>query len=180
MKRLKKLTEHKGIKLTETTTQIKIDSTPESVWNALSKYGNVSTFHAGVELSVPGKNSSDAACLGAERTCTILDGKREVTLVERITEFEEGRFYRYEVFDWKNFPLKVMFFAFEIKNGKNGNTILSLTQNYRLKPGFITGLMKGRIKKQQREILMGYKNYIETGRENVPIKTLEKRNYQFA
>lgn len=180
MKELKKMTEHKGIKLTETTTEIMIDASPDKVWDALSQYGNVSSFHAGIDLSVHGKNSSDQASLGAERTCTITDGKREVILVEKINEYEEGQFYRYEVFEWKNFPLKVMFFAFAVKNDANRNTILSLTQNYRLKPGFITGIMKGRIKKQQREILMGYKNYIETGEKRVPIATLEKLDYQFS
>ena len=180
MKELKKIQEYKGVKLTETTTQVIIDASPHKAWEALSQYGNVSSFHAGIDLSVHGKNNSDEASLGVERTCTIKDGKREIILVERIIEYEEGQFYRYEVFEWKNFPLKVMFFAFAIKSDKDKNTILSITQNYRLKPGFITGIMKGKIKKQQREILMGYKNYIETGEKRVPIATLEKLNYQFS
>ena len=172
MNQLKQMTEHKGIKLTEVTTEIKVDATPEKVWNALSQYGNVATFHPGVELSVHGQDSKDEACLGAVRTCEVLDGKREVTLVERITEFEEGKFYRYEVFEWKNFPLKVMFFAFAIRTNIKGTTILSIVNNYRLNPGFITGLMKWKIKKLQRNILIGYKHYIETGEKKVPIKKL--------
>ncbi len=181
MKILKKLTHHHGIKLTETTTEVTVAATPEQVWQALSKYADVCTIHGGVEASVPGEDGNSEARLGAERTCTILDGKREVTLVERITEFEEGKFYRYQVYQWKNFPLKVMFFAFSIKKNKRGETILSLTQNYRLNPGFITGLMTWKIKKQQRVILLGYKHYMETGEKNKPVESLfAMQQYKYA
>ncbi len=181
MKTLKNLGSHDGINLTATTTEIKVEATPQEVWRALSKFANVSTIHGGVEVSVPGASGDNEAKLGAERTCTILDGRREVTLVERITEFEEGRFYRYQVYEWKNFPLKVMFFAFSVKTNNKGETILSLTQNYRLNPGFLTGLMTWKIKKQQRIILLGYKHYMETGERNVPIPNLFARSeYKYA
>jgi Polyketide cyclase / dehydrase and lipid transport len=181
MKTLKNLTSHKGIKLTKATTEVKVDASPQEVWRALSKYANVSTIHGGVQASVPGISGDNEARLGAERTCTILDGRREVTLVERITEFEEGIFYRYQVYEWKNFPLKVMFFAFSIKTNKKGETILSLTQNYRLNPGFLTGLMTWKIKKQQRTILLGYKHYMETGEKNKSVDDLfAMREYRYA
>ena len=76
---------------------------------------------------------------GTERTCLVPNGKHEVTLVERITNFSEGEYYSYEVFDWKNFPLQAMFFAFEIVEKGSGNRVLQLSQHYRLKPGFRTG-----------------------------------------
>jgi polyketide cyclase/dehydrase/lipid transport protein len=178
---LKKLTEHNSIKLTATTTEIKVDATPGEVWAALSKYADVSTIHGGVEASVPGNEGKNEASLGAERTCTIIDGKREITLVERITEFKEGKFYRYQVYEWKNFPLKVMFFAFSINNNPRGETILSLTQNYRLNPGFLTGFMTWKIKKQQRIILLGYKHYMETGEKSRPIEDLfAMKQYKYA
>jgi Polyketide cyclase / dehydrase and lipid transport len=181
MKTLKTLASHDGIKLTTTTTEIKVEASPQVVWQALSKYANVSTIHGGVEESVPGPSGNNEARLGAERTCTVLDGRREVTLVERITEFEEGKFYRYHVYEWKNFPLKVMFFAFSVRTNKKGETILSLTQNYRLNPGFLTGLMTWKIKKQQRIILIGYKHYMETGESNKPIDDLfAMTEYKFA
>ncbi|HHC80465.1 MAG TPA: SRPBCC family protein [Flavobacteriia bacterium] len=177
---MKELKEHKGIKLTKVSTKISIDKPAEDTWEALSHYGDVHTFHAGVEKSVAENSNSPIATLGAERTCDILDGKKEVVLKERIIEYEEGKYYRYEVFDWKNFPLKAMFFAFEVTPLNSQKSTLELTINYRLNPGFITNLMKWKIKKMEKEILMGYKNYIETGIKNVPIKTLEKRHYQFA
>ena len=176
---MKKLTEHKGVKLTEVTTEVKIDATPKEVWDALSHFGDVSSFHGGVEKSVTRDGGSNKAEMGAERVCDILDGKREVVLVERIIEFEEGSHYRYEVFEWENFPLKMMFFGFAIEKDMEQNTILQLVINYRLKPGFMTNLMKWKIKKMEKEILIGYKNYIETGERKVPIGELKKKNYKF-
>lgn len=176
---LNKLTEHKGIKLSESKTTVQIDATPEKVWEALSQYGNVSNFHFGVEHSVAKNYGKNTASLGAERTCTVRDMGMKITLVERITEYKEGHHYRYEVFEWKNFPLKVMFFAFSLQKNSDGSTALSLTLNYRLSPGFITGLMKWKMKSLQRRILLGYKHHIETGEKDCTQKEiLQKKVYQ--
>jgi Polyketide cyclase / dehydrase and lipid transport len=180
MNKLRRLKEHNGIKLTEVSTSININALSDKTWDALSHYGDVHTFHGGVVNSVSGEESTNKAELGAVRTCDILDGKKEVMLKERITEYEEGNFYRYEVFEWKNFPLKVMFFAFSVNKINNKKSRLTLTINYRLNPGFMTNLMKWKIRKLEKSVLTGYRNYIETGEKNVPIKTLEKNNYQFA
>jgi len=177
---MKQLTKHNGIKLAKVTTSIKINASKEKTWEALSHYGDVSTFHAGVEKSINHSRFTNIAALGVERTCNILDGKREVILKEKITEYLEGRYYRYQVFEWKNFPLKVMFFGFSVADISNAKSKLTLVINYRLKPGFLTSLMKWKIKKMEKEILMGYKSYIETGEKNTAIQTLKKRNYQFA
>jgi len=176
---LKNLTEHKGIKLTESKTTVQINASSEKVWEALSRFGNVSNFHFGVEHSVAGKGGKNKACLGAERTCTVRDMGMKITLVEKITEYKEGRYYRYEVFEWKNFPLKVMFFAFSLKENPDGSSMLTLTQNYRLNPGFITGLMKWKMKALQRRILLGYKHHIETGEKNCTQEViLQKKAYK--
>ena len=179
MKNLRKLNEHQGVKLTTVTARLKIDATAEKVWEALAQFGNVSSFHAGVDRSVPKDGNPEQAGLGVERICDIKDGKRDVVLVERIIEYAEGSHYRYQVFEWENFPLKMMFFGFAIEKDQQGHSILALTINYRLKPGFITGLMKWKIRKMARSILMGYKNFIETRKMRVPIKELESLNYQF-
>lgn len=172
--RLKELRVYKGIKLTSVTSEIIINESAQHIWNVLSKYGNVASFHGAVDHSAPDRNSNDDAAMGTVRTCLVRDGKKEVTLVERITEFNQGHSYRYQVFEWKNFPIQTMFFGFSIIEKPNGEHALSLVQNYRLKPGFMTGLMKWKIRQLQRRILIGYKHYIETGEENVPIQTLLK------
>jgi len=179
MENLKELKTHRGVQLTAVTTSININASKEKTWETLSRYGDVSTFHAGVEKSINHEGYSNKAALGVERTCDVLDGKKEVILHEKITEYQEGNFYRYEVFDWKNFPLKMMFFAFRVQQIDENNSKLILTINYRLNPGFISNLMKWKINKMERDILTGYKNYIETGDKNIPIKNLKKLNYQF-
>ena len=176
---MKQLKKYNGIKLTKVITSIKINAPKEKTWEALSHYGDVSTFHAGVEKSVNHSGFTNIAALGVERTCNILDGKKEVILKEKITEYQDGKYYRYQVFEWKNFPLKVMFFGFSVADISNARSKLTLVINYRLKPGFLTSLMKWKIKKMEKDILIGYKNYIETGKRNVPIQTLKKHNYQF-
>lgn len=180
MKKLRELKEHKGVRLTAITTKIEIDATHDKVWNALSQYGDVSNFHAGVVLSVPSKGSTNKAELGAVRVCDVLDGKRKIQFTERITEFKEGSCYRYEVYEWKNFPLKIIFFGFEVEKLSENKSVLALTINYRLSPGFMTNLMKWKIRKFEKDILTGYKNHIETGKKNVPIAELKELNYQFA
>lgn len=176
MSKLKELAEWRGVRLTAVRSEIPIDAPAGDIWQALSRYGDVAAFHAGVEQSTPGINSSDQAEWGAERTCVVKDGNRVVTLHERITEFRDGECYRYEVFDWNNFPIQVMFFGFEIVEKPGGNRFLVLIQNYRLKPGFLTNLMKWKIRRQQRTILLGYKHYIETGARNVPIDAIAQQS----
>ncbi|MFV1989660.1 MAG: SRPBCC family protein [Acidimicrobiales bacterium] len=167
MSKLNVPTEHNGIKLTTVTSEIAVDASAEAIWDALSHFGDVASFHSGVRTSTPTEGFSDVAALGTERICKVPDGKREVTLVERITDFSEGEYYRYEVYEWKNFPLQAMFFAFEIVEKGSGKRVLQLSQHYRLKPGFLTRPMKYKIRQQQRTILLGYKHYIETGEKNV-------------
>jgi hypothetical protein len=176
-KKLKKITRYKGVDLVETRTKIKVHATEHQTWSVLSQYGNVSTFHAAVELSVA--KGDDRAYLGNQRTCIIMDGKREIMMVEKIIEFKEGAFYRYEVCKSKNFPIEIMLYAFSLEKGIHKNTTLSIIQNYKLNPAFLTHLLYGKIKEKQQEILMGYKNYIETGAKNVPITLLKQKEYQF-
>ena len=115
MTNLTDLKMHKGVRLSAVTTAVLINASKEKAWDALSRFGDVSQFHAGVEQSTNHEGYNNKAAIGVERTCDILDGKRAIVLREKITEYEEGKFYRYEVFDWKNFPLKMMFFTFVLE-----------------------------------------------------------------
>jgi len=171
---MKELKEVDGIKLKELTYQLKVDATPEQVWDVLAKYGNVASFHTIVAESSSIDGSSNEVTMGCERSCTIYDGKRRIDIKERVTEIEEGKYYRYEVYEWINFPLKKMFVGFGVKKDEEGNTILYQVQNYRLKPSFLTGLMKGKLQKRQREALIVCKHYIETGEENPDLEKLLK------
>ncbi len=160
---MKELKKADGVKLTEVTYQLKVDATLEYVWAVIAQYGNIASFHSGVAESGKVGKSSNEVSMGCERSCTIYDGKRKIDIKERVTEIEKGKYYRYEVYEWVNFPLKKMFNGFGVKKDAEGNTILYQVQNYRLKPGFLTGMMKGKLKKGARETLIMYKHYIETG-----------------
>lgn len=163
---MKELKEVDGIKLKEVTYQVKVDATPEQVWAVLAQYGNVASFHSVVAESSSVTGSTNEVSMGCERSCTIYDGKRRIDVKERVMEIEHGKYYRYEVYEWVNFPLKKMYVGFGVKKDEDGNTILYQVQNYRLKPGFLTGMMKGKLKRQAREVLIICKHYIETGEKN--------------
>ena len=65
--------------------------------------------------------------------------------------------------------------TFEVKVNSDGKTIIYQTTKYRLKPRFLTWLMKGKLRKVSRETLIAYKHYMETGEKNVNFKILKKK-----
>ena len=171
---MKELKEADGVKLTEVNYQVKVSATPEQVWKVLAQYGNIASFHTGISASSKVGTSADEVSMGCERSCTIYDGKRKIDIKERVTEIEDGKYYRYEVYEWTNFPLKKMFNGFGVRKDTEGNTILYQVQNYRLKPGFLTGMMKGKLKNGARDTLILYKHFIETGEKNADKETVFK------
>lgn len=140
------------------------------------RYGDVAQFHAGVEKTTSINGSSNEAYLGADRVCNIHDMGMHIVLKEKIIDFKEGESYRYEVYETKNFPVKALYFEFRIrKSDDNNSAYLRLDIDYKGKPAFITPLLKPKMQKLTRDVLLGYKEYIETGSQNVPIKELRKR-----
>jgi len=166
------------MKLKKIHNELLIKTTPEKMWQVLSRYGDISQFHAGVEKSYKQDGSENNASMGSERVCHIVDLGLKITLKERITEFDEGRYYRYEVYEWKNFPVQKLFFAFTILGSNHTHTTLGIDIEYKAKPAFLTPLMAGKMKKLTRDILLGYKHYAETGQEKVSIKELKKKYAQ--
>jgi len=152
-----------------------IHATPEQVWTALSHYGDVSRFHGGVVESHTGAGSENAASLGCERVCHIVDMGLKITLKERIIEYEEGRSYKYEVYEWKNFPVREMSFAFAILDATATHTRLAIDIDYLAKPALLTPLLVPKMKWLARDVLLGYKHFVETSERRVPIGTLKKR-----
>jgi hypothetical protein len=145
------------------------------VWEILSQYGDVSGFHAGVVESHREEGNENAASLGCERVCNIVDMGLKITLKERIVDFVEGRSYRYDVYEWKNFPIRKMTFGFTILGGEPPCTTLAIDIDYEARPAFLTPLMAGKMRRLARNVLLGYKHYTETGERRVPIKALKAR-----
>lgn len=165
------------MKLKKIHHEIQVKISPEKMWEILSQYGDVSQFHGGVVESYKESGSENRASLGCERVCHIVDMGLKITLKERITDYQEGQSYRYEVYEWKNFPIRKMFFGFTILGTTPGYTTLGIDIEYRAKPAFLTLLMAGKMRNLARDVLLGYKHYMETGQKRVPIKEL-KRKYR--
>ena len=157
--------------------ETQVRATQKETWDVLSKYGDVSTFHAGVVKSHKVTGSEDKAALGSERICNIVDMGLPITLKERIVHYDEGRSYQYEVYEWKNFPIQKMFFGFSIIEGEEDHTILAIDIEYLAKPAFLTPLMARKMRGLAHDVLLGYKHFIETGEKRVPIRKL-KKHYQ--
>lgn len=166
------------MKLKNISDEIIINVTPEKMWEILSSYGDVSNFHAGVKESFSSEGSINKAEMGCERVCNIVDMGLKIQLKERIIDYKEDEGYQYEVYEWKNFPLRKMLFRFTITKNHQNNSLLRLTIDYKSKPAFLTPLMAGKIRKLTHDILLGYKHYAETSEKNVPIKLLRKKYKQ--
>ena len=106
--------------------EMPVKATPEEMWKVLSQFGDVSTFHAGVAESHNAEGSDNKASLGCERVCNIVDMGIPITLKERIIDYDEGRSYQFEVYEWKNFPLQEMRFRFTIREITPPDTMLAL------------------------------------------------------
>lgn len=161
------------MKLKNIHQEIVIEATPAKMWQVLAQYGDVSNFHAGVEHSYRVDGSRNEAALGGERVCNIVDMGLHIVLKERITHYQEGIGYQYNVYEWKNFPLRKMTFGFSIKTEHN-HTILCMDIDYQAKPALLTPLMVPKMNRLARDVLLGYKHFTETGERKVPIKTLRK------
>lgn len=163
------------MKLKNIHEEIPVNVSVEKMWEVLSQYGDVSSFHAGVAESHKINGSVNEASQGCERVCNVVDMGLKIVLKERIINYEEGVGYQYEVYEWKNFPLRKMLFGFTIKEAKNGHSILRIDVDYKAKPALLTPLMALKMKKLIHDVLLGYKHFSETGQKRVPVKSLRKR-----
>lgn len=170
------------MKLKKIHHEMMIQTTPARMWEILSQYGDVSHFHAGVVESHKETGSENLASLGCERVCNIVDMGLKIMLKERIVDFKEGRSYKYEVYEWKNFPIQKMLFGFTILGENQGHTTLAIDIEYKAKPAFLTPLMAGKMKKLAHDVLLGYKHYTETGEKRAAIKQIKRKykNHQVA
>lgn len=165
----------KQMKLTKVEYEMVVNVTPQKAWEVLADYGNVAGFHSQLESSRSLNGSSSKAELGCDRECVIPDGKKKIVVKEKIYEFVEGQYYTYDVYEWTNFPLNAMHNTFGVKTNSEGKTVIYQITNYRLKPGFLTGFMKGKIRSSARTSLLGYKHYMETGEKNADPKIIKAK-----
>ncbi len=165
----------KEIRLKIIEYEMVVNVAPEKAWEILASYGDVGTYHAGLNSSSSINGSPNEAEMDCERICYIPRTKRkEIMVKEKIIAIKEGEYYTYDVYEWENFPIKKMHNTFGVKTNDKGETVIYQITNFRMKPGFLTGLMKGRLRKGAREALISYKHYMETGEKRVALKELKK------
>ena len=155
--------------------EVIVQNSHEAVWNALSSYGNVSSFNTTIDDSIMLNGTKEAASLGAEREIQIPDGINNIINKERIVTFVDGVYYTYEVYQSENFPTKKMHVTYGVRLDHKGRTVLFSKIFYKLNNGFVTNLFKRKLKKANFDSLLSYKYYIETGEKNTDIKILRKR-----
>lgn len=156
-----------------------VRTSPEKLWEIVSRFGDVYRFHAGVVESHAAPGSDDRAAPGCERVCNIVDMGLRITLKERIVDYEEGRSYTFEVYEWKNFPIRSMRFGFTVASNGPAAATLAIDITYLAKPALLTPLLAPKMRALARDVLLGYRHYAETGERRVPIKRL-KRAYHGA
>lgn len=164
-----------GEKMEVLENQVIVQNSHEAVWDALSSFGNVSSFHTTIDESIVLNGTAEAAQLGAEREIQIPDGVNNIINKERIITFVEGIYYTYEVYESENFPTKMMHVTYGVRLDHNGRTVLFSKIFYKLNNAFNTKLLKGKLNRANLDSLLAFKYYIETGERNTEIKILRKR-----
>jgi hypothetical protein len=158
------------MKLTRLEYEVPVDVPASQAWQGLARFVDVAEFHPGVLKST----ALDAQHhgVGARRTCLLPDN---VTVHERVIEWKEGSHYVYDVYDWKNFPLAKMHATFGVRSDGISRSLIYNIIDFRLRPAILTPLLKGKLKRSMREVLLGYKHFLETAERRGDRKAIRLR-----
>jgi hypothetical protein len=165
----------KEIKLTSTGDEVIVNVTPEKAWEVINSYGDVGAYHSGIIHSKSINNSKNEGYLNCERQCTIENGRKDIIVDEKIVEYVEGQYYKYDVTRTENFPVKKFYNTFGVKTNAENQTVIYVKSEFRLDPGFLTGFAKGKLRRGNHDVLIAYKHYMETGERNADPKELKKK-----
>jgi hypothetical protein len=158
-------------KLTRVSAEVVVDATPEEAWSVLADFGAVQDYVASVAES---DWIGDAVLEeGAARYCDIHFQGRDLHVKERIFDLEDGAWFTYDVYDWSNFPLTRMHNTFGVTVDDAGRTVLYNVIDFKLKPAFLTGLLRGQMQGSARASLLSVKHWLETGESDAPREELE-------
>ena len=160
-----------GKKYRQMFYEYEINKTVDEVWAEVSgNYINVGDISQSITHSHC-ESGDTTEGLGAKRFCAIDFSGKEVRVKERIIEFKESdnrKAYTYEVYESQGFPARV-FNTWIVRKGNDGKTYLGNVFTFRAKPGFLTGMMAGKLRKLKatRNGVLAYKHYLETGEKKV-------------
>jgi hypothetical protein len=157
--------------LTRVSWDVVVDASPEDAWALLADFGGVQEYVDTItESDWIGAPVLDD---GAARYCKLDFQGRDILVKERIFDLEEGAWFTYDVYDWTNFPLKRMHNTFGVTVDQAGNTVVYNIIDYKLKPAFLSGIMRGQLRSSARSSLLALKHYLETGEGDVPPDELD-------
>ena len=142
-----------------------IEAPASRVWQAMVlDYGEIANFSPYIFAS----NYEHGSVMGevdAERKCAF-NAKGSRWTHEKIKEIDhEDMIMKNIVIDAAKFPLDQdnSFAYYSVKDNGDGTSTASYEFRYRTKPGFMTGMVKGKFQKTLDDTLTGLKHYIETG-----------------
>ncbi|MEM9674506.1 MAG: SRPBCC family protein, partial [Bacteroidota bacterium] len=147
-----------------------INAPAERVWEAMVlDYGEISNFSPYIYSSEYAAGSLRGE-IGAERKCHFNE-KGSQWSHEKIVELDQANMVmKNVVIDAAKFPLDQdnSFAYYKVKDNGDGTSTASYEFRYRTKPGFMTGMVKGKFQKTLDGTLLGLKHYIETGEKVNP------------
>ncbi len=142
-----------------------IEAPASSVWQAMVlDYGEIANFSPYIFASNY-EHGSVKGEVDAERKCAF-NAKGSRWTHEKIKEIDhENMIMKNIVIDAAKFPLDQdnSFAYYSVKDNGDGTSTASYEFRYRTKPGFMTGMVKGKFQKTLDDTLTGLKHYIETG-----------------
>lgn len=151
--------------MTTITSEVQINAPVEKVWRIMADFGGIYKYNPNVSSS----HSTSAANsgVGATRHCDLLPAG---SVEERISEWNEGRDYKVDIFQGKGVPpFKTAVARLSIRPQNNGSRV-QMRFDYHIKFGLIGRLLDWLMVKKQfgkavPSILAGLKHYAETGEE---------------
>ena len=134
-------------------------------WEAMVlDYGEISNFSPYIYTSNYASGSLKGE-LNAERKCAFNESGSRWTH-EKIVEIDQRNMVmKNVVIDAQKFPLNTdnSFAYYRVTDNGDGTSTAAYEFRYRTKPGFMTGMVKGKFQKTLDDTLTGLKHYIETG-----------------
>lgn len=142
-----------------------IQAPAQRVWQAMVlDYGEISNFAPSIFASNYEQGSLKGV-EGAERKCFFNEAGSRWSH-EQIKEIDQDNMrMKNVILDAAKFPLNTdnSFAIYQVKDNGDGTSTASYEFQFRAKPAFMTGLMKGSFNKQLNETLMGLDHYVTTG-----------------
>ena len=159
--------------MAQISTEIRIDATPEKVWEVLSDIGSVSAFSPNVEVSHA--TTEETGGIGAGRHCDFYGGGE---VDEVVIDWIEGEKVALEILGGFG-PAASIAGSFAIRPEGDGSTV-TFQATYEMKFGLLGKLMDVAIARRQfgklgGQILDGLKHHVETGdtiADDVPTRAL--------